>query len=78
MSETLRQVYLSNIEAHSEWCVYSARNITRYVQELSHRPPYETIAGDAIKRAELALAEALMNVRQAREDYERLKLQERP
>lgn len=71
-----RSIALHGIERHSEWVKLSAENIGRYTRDLLSCPPYETEAENTMRAAETALSEALLAVKLAIAEYERLTAEE--
>lgn len=59
MGDSLETIARGGIKRHSEWLIFSSREIKYYMSLLKSRPEWETLAEDAMKQAKVALTEAL-------------------
>lgn len=63
---------LGRIESKADWLRMDAQNLSEYVRQLAARRSFETMAQDAMKRAEMELLTALTIVRAAQKQYDDL------
>jgi hypothetical protein len=68
---------LDSVHFYAEWVRTDADTVRRFVGLLPSRPSYETKAADAMKQAELALVEALKTIKDAQEEYAKLRESDR-
>jgi hypothetical protein len=73
---TIRDV-LERIESKADWLRMDAENLSTYVRQLTARRSFETMAQDAMLRAELELVTALATVRAARKRYDELSVDDK-
>jgi hypothetical protein len=61
---------LDRIERQASWTKHHANQALQYARHLPAKRSFETLAEDALAKAEQELTEALANIREARKVYE--------
>lgn len=72
MSDNLTSIALGGINRHAEWLILSSREISHYMALLRAQPEWETMAMDAMLRADKALEAAHSALREEILAFQRL------